>query len=266
MSKRDPKPETRDFNMFLSIIIPAYNEAKRLPRTLPRILAYLREAVSRWQTSIDKVELIVVDDGSQDSTSDVAKTFAVELPTLKVLRHTPNRGKGYAVRQGMLASEGKFRLFSDSDLSTPIEELDKILPLLLSGEYDIAIASRGLPQSELLVRQPFFREMLGRLFNLVVQILATPCIWDTQCGFKLFRGEVAERLFPLQQLSGFAFDVEVLYLARKFGYRVVEVPVRWINDPNTKVQTLRHGLQMVQDILRVRLNDLRGFYARAEGK
>ncbi len=248
-------------NFFLSIVIPAYNEAKRLPRTLERVHAYLQDAVKRWQVEMDDVEVIVVDDGSTDGTSELAKTFSDKFPNFQVLRHSPNRGKGYAVKRGMLTARGRFRLFSDADLSTPIDEIDKMLPLLLSGEVDIVIASRGLPQSQLLVRQPWYREMLGRLFNLVVQALATPGIWDTQCGFKLFRGDVAERLFKLQTLDGFAFDVEVLYLARKFRYRIAEVPVRWLNDPNTKVQTLKHGMQMLRDLLVIRLNDLKGRYA-----
>lgn len=265
-----PKPNAEALKAqgapFLSIVIPAYNEARRLPKTLERIRAYLRDAVKRWGVEGGLVEIIVVDDGSTDGTREMAKTFADCLPNLRVLHHSPNRGKGYAVKRGMLAAQGRFRLFSDADLSTPIEELDKLLPFLLSGEAEIAIASRGLPQSQLLVRQPWHREMLGRLFNLVVQVVATPGIWDTQCGFKLFYGEVAERLFFLQTLNGFAFDVEVLYLARKFGYRVVEIPVRWLNDPNTKVQTLRHGLQMLRDLLLIRLNDLRGRYARVVGE
>jgi len=248
-------------NFFLSIVIPAYNEAKRLPRTLERVHAYLQDAVKRWQVEMDDVEVIVVDDGSTDGTSELARTFSDKFPNFQVLRHSPNRGKGYAVKRGMLTARGRFRLFSDADLSTPIDEIDKMLPLLLSGEVDIVIASRGLPQSQLLVRQPWYREMLGRLFNLVVQALATPGIWDTQCGFKLFRGDVAERLFKLQTLDGFAFDVEVLYLARKFRYRIAEVPVRWLNDPNTKVQTLKHGMQMLRDLLVIRLNDLKGRYA-----
>ncbi len=256
--------EQRKQGIFLSIVIPAYNEARRLPRTLSRIHAYLQEAIKRWQVGLDEIEVIVVDDGSTDGTSELAKTFSNRFPNLQVLRHTPNRGKGYSVKEGMLVAKGQFRLFSDADLSTPIDELDKMLPLLLSGEADIAIASRGLPQSQLLVRQPWHREMLGRLFNLVVQALAVPGIWDTQCGFKLFRGDVADRLFKLQTLDGFAFDVEVLYLARKFRYRITEVPVQWLNDPNTKVQTLKHGMQMLRDLLVIRLNDLKGRYAERQ--
>ncbi|MCS7192977.1 MAG: glycosyltransferase family 2 protein [Armatimonadetes bacterium] len=246
---------------FLSIVIPAYNEVKRLPKTLGQIHFYLQDAVKRWQVEMYEVEVIVVDDGSTDGTSELAKTFSDKLPNLQVLRHSPNSGKGYAVKRGMLAAKGQYRLFSDADLSTPIDELDKMLPILISGEAEIAIASRGLPQSQLLIRQPWHREMLGRFFNLVVQVLATPGIWDTQCGFKLFRGDVSERIFKLQTLNGFAFDVEVLYLARKFQYRIAEIPIRWLNDPNTKVQTLKHGMQMLRDLVIVRLNDLRGRYA-----
>jgi dolichyl-phosphate beta-glucosyltransferase len=253
--------ERIDALLFLSIVIPAYNEVRRLPRTLVRIGDYLMEAVKQWRVSMEAVEIIVVDDGSTDGTNELARTFSDRFPNFQVLRHSPNRGKGYAVRRGMLEAKGQFRLFTDADLSTPIDELDKMLPLVLSGEADIVIASRGLPQSELIVRQPWHREMLGRLFNLAVQILAMPGIWDTQCGFKLFRGDVADRLFKLQTLDGFAFDVEVLYLARKFRHRIVEIPVRWLNDPNTKVQTLKHGLQMLRDLLVIRLNDLRGRYS-----
>lgn len=246
---------------FLSIVIPAYNEAKRLPKTLERICDYLQKAIKRWQVGMEAVEIVIVDDGSTDGTSEIAKAYYNRFPNFLVLRHSPNRGKGYAVKRGMLAAKGQFRLFTDADLSTPIDELDKMLPPLFSGEADIVIASRGLPQSELIVRQSWHREMLGRLFNLVVQVLAIPGIWDTQCGFKLFRGDVSERLFKLQTIDGFAFDVEVLYLARKFRYRILEVPVRWLNDPNTKVQTLKHGLQMLRDLLVIRLNDLRGRYS-----
>lgn len=245
---------------FLSVVIPAYNEAHRLPRTLHRLAEYFREASPRWGVSLDAIEVIVVDDGSDDGTGRVAQAFSDRLPKIRILYNSPNRGKGFAVRYGMLSAQGKFRLFSDADLSTPIEEVEKLLSPVRGEECDIAIASRGLPQSILEVRQPFIREMLGRLFNLVVQALATPGIWDTQCGFKLFRDEVAERLFQTQRLDGFAFDVEVLFLARKFGYRIKEIPVRWRNDPNTKVRTLQDGLKMLWDVLQIRWNDLRGVY------
>lgn len=232
---------------YISIIIPAYNEERRLPNTLNDVLKFMR--AQSWTS-----EVIVVDDGSEDGTSDVALSFARRNASVRVLRYTPNRGKGYAVNRGMMASRGRFALFSDADLSTPIEELTKLLLPLERGECDIAIASRALPESELAIRQPFFREMLGRTFNVFVQALLLPGIHDTQCGFKCFRREVIHEIFARQRIFGFAFDVEILFIARSLGYRIREMPVRWINSPETKVKLLKHGPQMLWQLMQIRWN------------
>ncbi|MFA4043961.1 MAG: hypothetical protein HZRFUVUK_000743 [Candidatus Fervidibacterota bacterium] len=239
----------------VSVVIPAYNERNRLPQTLKRIIDYARQRRLHC-------EIIVVDDGSEDDTSEVALLTANELSfgDLRVIRYTPNMGKGFAVRSGMLASRGRFILFTDADLSTPIEELDKLLKPIADGLCDIAIASRALPDSKLQVRQPLFRELLGRAFNVVVQALLLPGIKDTQCGFKCFRRETAFDVFPRQRVFGFAFDVEILFIARKLGYRIVEVPVCWINSPETKVKLFKHGFQMLLHVLLIRWNAFCGKY------
>ncbi|MFA4015401.1 MAG: hypothetical protein RUDDFDWM_000484 [Candidatus Fervidibacterota bacterium] len=241
--------------LLLSIVIPAYNERYRLPQTLKRIVNYVHQKGLHC-------EIIVVDDGSNDDTSNIALLTANELffGNLRVIRYTPNMGKGFAVRTGILASRGRFILFTDADLSTPIEELDKLLKPIANGLCDIAIASRALPDSKLQVRQPLPRELLGRAFNVVVQALLLPGIKDTQCGFKCFRRKAAFDIFPRQRVFGFAFDVEILFIARKLGYRIIEVPVRWINSPETKVKLFKHGFQMLLHVLLIKWNALCGEY------
>ncbi|MCS7225047.1 MAG: glycosyltransferase family 2 protein [Armatimonadetes bacterium] len=246
-------------HFFLSIVIPAYNESRRLPQTLDRILDYLSASPSS-ATPMKTTEIVIVDDGSSDETASIALSYQHRYPYVTVLSYQPNRGKGYAVKTGIMKASGEFILFSDADLSTPIQELEKALPYVQEHGYDIAIASRGLPQSQLLIRQPFYREWMGRVFNLAVQVLALPGIWDSQCGFKLFRCSVAHRIFPLVRLKGFAFDVEVLFIARRLGFKIKEVPVVWRNDPETKVRTFQDGMRMVVDLLRIRLYHLCGFY------
>lgn len=236
----------------LSIIIPAYNEEERLPRTLERVVAYLGRRGTKF-------EIIVVDDGSTDGTVETALSLARRAP-IRVLRNDRNRGKGYSVRRGMLEAEGELRLFTDADLSTPIEELPKLERAVLEEGFDIAIASRGLPQSRLPVRQPFWREALGRTFNLYIQLLLLPGIWDTQCGFKLFTARAAEEVFRRVTIEGFGFDFEALYIAKKLGFRIKEVPVTWYHSPKTKVKVLRDGLRMGLEALKVRANDLKGVY------
>jgi dolichyl-phosphate beta-glucosyltransferase len=232
----------------LSLVIPAFNEAARLPRTLERVRAFLDARPGGY-------EILVVDDGSSDATAEIARAAGASV---RVLRHEPNRGKGYAVRRGMLAATGARRLMTDADLSTPIEELAR-----LEGEIDrgcdVAIGSRAVAGARIEVRQPLYREAMGRLFNLLVQLLLLPGLKDTQCGFKLFTAAAAEAAFGACRLDGFSFDVEALYVARRRGLRVVEVPIVWRNDAATRVG-IGGGSAAFLDLLRIRLAALRGGY------
>lgn len=239
----------------LSVVVPAYNEEERLGPTLARLREYL--ATLDYAT-----EVVVVDDGSADDTVALAEGIAREWDALRVLSNGRNRGKGFTVRHGMLRARGADMLFSDADLSTPIEELAKLRAAVCEGGADVAIASRALPDSDLAIRQPWYREMMGRTFNKFVQALAVPGIVDTQCGFKYFRGEVARRVFALQRLEGFAFDAEVLCLVRRLGYTISEVPVTWIDSPDSRVHPVRHSLMMMRELMGVRWNVLRGTYDR----
>jgi dolichyl-phosphate beta-glucosyltransferase len=223
----------------LSVVIPAYNEEARLPPTLQRVQDWLARSGLRS-------EILVVDDGSRDGTVRVAEAAGV-----RVLAGEPNRGKGYAVRRGMLEALGARRLMTDADLSTPIEDVTRLLSALDAGA-DVAIASRALAGSNVEIRQPWYRENMGRLFNLVVRALLLPSLRDTQCGFKLFTARAAETAFRAARLDGFSFDVEVLYLAHRAGLRIAEVPVTWRNDEATRVRTLQ-GAQAFLDVLRIRL-------------
>lgn len=231
---------------FLSVVIPALNEAERLPRTLDRVGAFLR-AFGRGH------EILVVDDGSRDETAERARAAGAT-----VLRNDANRGKGHAVRRGMLEARGQRRLMTDADLSTPIEELPRFLDTMAEG-YDVVIGSRALPGANIEVHQPWLRENMGRLYNLFVQALALPGLRDTQCGFKLWSAAAARAAFADARLDGFSFDVEVLYLARKRGYRIAEVPVTWRNDAATRV-SLGGGSAAFPDLLRIRWNDWMGRY------
>jgi dolichyl-phosphate beta-glucosyltransferase len=248
---------------YLSIVVPAYNEESRLPATLERMAEYLASRDFSY-------ELLVVDDGSRDNTRDVARRFASTHSWVRLVQYDDdkgrpvNRGKGYAIRQGVLASAGRDVLFSDADLSTPIEEIEKLLPPIARGECDIAIASRALPESDLAVHQPFYREWMGRTFNLIVQRVIGTTIVDTQCGFKAFRGEVARRLFSLAQIDGFGFDTEIIYLARKFNYRVEELGVIWRHKDDSRVNPILAPLSMIKEVFEVRLNDIRGLYDESE--
>jgi len=238
----------------LSIVIPAFNEVARLPATLAR----LRESLSQ---RAGETEIVVVDDGSVDATADAAREAGGR--GLVLLRHQPNRGKGYAVRRGMLAARGARRLMTDADLSTPLEDLSR-LEDELEGGADIAIGSRAVAGARIEVHQPVYREMMGRVFNRLVQLLLLPGLKDTQCGFKLFSAEAAERAFGLCRLDGFSFDVEALYIARRRGLRIAEVPVTWRNDAASRVSLGGGGAAFV-DLLRIRLLAWRGVYDRGAG-
>jgi len=237
----------------ISIIIPAYNEAKRLPATLDRVGACLRE------TGWNFAEIVVVDDGSRDSTAATAERWAARHGGLRVLRNPGNRGKGYSVRHGMLEARGEWALLTDADLSSPIEELGKLWAAAEREGTDIAIGSRALDRSLIGVHQPWTRETLGRLFNLSMRMVTGLPYRDTQCGFKLFRTDAAQAIFSRQRIEGFGFDVEVLFIARRLGYRAVEVPVRWDNAEGTTVSLWR-GLDAFLDPWRVRWNHARGRY------
>lgn len=228
----------------LSIVVPAYNEAERIGATLEQMLAWL-------DSHAPKAQIIVVDDGSRDATTEVVRRRAVNEPRLRAERLPVNRGKGAAVRRGVELAQGDWVLFSDADLSTPIEELLKLRQAVLAGA-DIAIASRDRPDSDITRHQPAYREAMGRTFNALVQAMALPGFSDTQCGFKLFSAEAARRCFGRMTIERFAFDVEVLYIARRLGYRIAEVGVRWINDERTTVSPVRDASKMLIDIAKIR--------------
>jgi dolichyl-phosphate beta-glucosyltransferase len=231
-------------SVFLSIVIPAFNEEDRLGETLRSILAYLE---SRPESS----EIIVVGDGCTDRTCDVAAEVLADRPGDRILRRAENRGKGYSVREGVLAARGGLILFSDADLSTPIAEFEKLHARILSGD-DIVIGSRALPESDIRRRQNRFRELMGKTFNFSVRLFVLRGLRDTQCGFKLFRREAALDIFSRLRIDGFGFDVEALYVARRLGFKIGQVPVIWINSPKSKVRIVRSSAGMIGDLLRIK--------------
>ena len=235
----------------LSIIIPSYNEESRLPATLERIAEYLAD-------SGIKAEVLVVDDGSKDGTAAVAEYFCIKIPTLRVISNGANRGKGYSVRHGMQEARGRIALFTDADLSAPIEEAGKLIDALET--FDVAIGSRAMDRSLISVHESPFREFAGIIFNKIVRIILWLPFVDTQCGFKAFRRERCGIVFEQQRIERFGFDPELLYLARHHGLRAVEIPVRWGHSPATKVSMLRDSIQMFIDVFTIRWNSLRGRY------
>lgn len=235
-----------------SIVLPAYNESERIGASLDKILAY---AEARGRSA----EVIVVNDGSTDTTAQIAREYAAKHPTLQLLENPGNRGKGYSVRNGMLHATGDILLFSDADLSSPIAEADKLFAAIENGA-DVAIGSRWLQTGLQKKRQPLHRQILGRIFNLALRIILGLNFKDTQCGFKAFTREAAQALFPLQQVERWGFDPELLYLAKKLGFTIKEVPVEWSHRSGTRIDPLHDGIRMLGEMLTVRWNAWSGKY------
>jgi len=236
----------------LSVVVPAFNEEGRLGKTLPHLWNGLKRRFSTF-------EIIVVDDGSRDSTASIVTRFAETHPEVRLISYGNNRGKGYAVRTGMLAARGRHILFSDADLSTPFREVAKLLTKMAEG-FDVAIGSRARRESRIIEYQPAYRVLMGKTFNKVVRLLAVRGISDTQCGFKCFTRQAAREIFSDARIDGFSFDVEALYIAGFKGLRVAEVGVLWRNDPQSKVHPVKHSLQMLRDLILIRLFSATGCY------
>lgn len=231
---------------FLSVILPAYNEEKRIGLALSAAHEYF----SRHRP--DGVELLVVDDGSRDNTTGAALQFVGSIPDLKVLRNQQNRGKGYSVRRGVAEAKGAVIGFMDADYKTPVEEVEKILPWLDKG-YEVVIGSRGLQQSRVEVPQPVYRQWGAYLFGAVMHaLIGLSDIVDTQCGFKFFTRKAASDIFSQQKIDGYMFDVEILCLAQRLGYRVKQVPIRWVNDPDSRLQLIRGNVRNMKELLQIR--------------
>jgi len=239
----------------LSIIIPAYNEERRLARALGRI----REYFASRPYGPGGIEILIVDDGSTDATAQVAKDWASQMQSVRLLQNGTNRGKGYSVRHGMLEARGRVALFTDADLSSPIEESEKLLSAIRAGN-DLAIGSRALDRTLIFGRQSRFREVAGMIFNGFVRIFTGLPFHDTQCGFKVFVREKCQIIFEQQRIERFGFDPEILFLAQRHGLRSAEVPVRWAHDPGTKVHVFRDSLLMFADLVYIRWNWLLGRY------
>lgn len=236
----------------ITIVIPAYNERARLGRTLDRILDFINQEA--WGA-----EIIVVDDGSRDQTAELVQTYARENPSVRLLSNPGNRGKGYSVRNGILHANGEFILFTDADLSSPIEEAPKLFRALEDGS-DIAIGSRWVRPELQTQRQSLIRQILGRVFNGFLRLFLGLKFNDTQCGFKALRQHCAKAVFPLQKVEGWGFDPEILFLAHKMGFTVTEVPVVWAHDDGTRIHPLADGAKMIADMIRIRWYDLSGKY------
>jgi dolichyl-phosphate beta-glucosyltransferase len=236
-----------------SVIIPAYNESNRLRPTLDELLRYFEQRNS-------DAEILVVDDGSRDDTRDIVREYARAHSQVVLIENPGNRGKGYSVRNGMLHARGDICLFTDADLSSPIGEAQKLFDAIAAGA-DIAIGSRWLRADLQTERQPLYRQLFGRIFNLVLRIFLGLNFADTQCGFKAFRREAAQQIFPLQRIERWGFDPEILFLARRLGFSVQEVPVVWAHSEGTRLNPFRDGIRMFGEVLRIRWNSIVGAYA-----
>ena len=235
-----------------SIIIPAYNESARIRPTLDELLRYSEER--NWN-----VEIMVVDDGSRDDTTAIIREYSKLHPQIVLLDNPENHGKGFSVRAGMLQARGEICLFTDADLSSPLGEAQHLFDAIADGA-DIAIGSRWLRSELQTVRQPLYRRLFGRIFNLVLRVILGLNFADTQCGFKAFRRDAAQRIFPLQKIERWGFDPEILFLARKLGLVVKEVPVVWAHSEGTRLHPFRDGLRMFGEVLRIRWNSISGAY------
>jgi len=239
-------------SIFLSIVIPAHNEENRLPQTLEQVLRFIEQ-----QTFTS--EVIIVENGSADRTFEVAQKFAQKYTNIRVLQS--ERGKGAAIKRGMLEALGEYRFMCDADLSMPVEEIFKFIPPALDG-FDIAIASREA-KGAVRYNEPAYRHLGGRGINFIIQALILPGLNDTQCGFKCFSAKATNDIFKLQTLNGWSFDIELLYIARRHGYHIHEIPIHWYHHPDTKVSALRDAVQMIKDIFRIHVNTRRGLYNNA---
>ena len=236
----------------LSVVIPAYNEAERIGPTLEAITKHLNAAEASY-------EIIIVSDGSTDSTDEIVSTHSQNDNRIRLISYQPNKGKGHAVRRGMLEARAHHVLLTDADLATPIEDLHKLEEVAANG-YEVVAGSRALKDAVIIGWRPWYRVLSGKIFNIIIRALAVPNIRDTQCGFKYFKDGSAAEIFSVARLDGFGYDVEVLFLAGKFGYRIAEIGVHWNNSPATKVSVLKHTLPMLLEVIQVRLNDWKGRY------
>lgn len=239
----------------MSVVIPAYNEEKRLPKTLKAVMEYLQAQDYGW-------EIVVVNDGSKDKTDNVVREAAVLDSRVRLLQYGGNRGKGYAVRYGMTHVTGDFRLFMDADNSTTINHVEQFFPYFPMG-FDVVIGSRDIAGADIAVHQSWWKEQLGNMGNLWIQFWAVPGIKDTQAGFKIFTGQATDDIFPRLTIDRFGFDVEALAVARKLGYAIAERPIRWVNDPSTTVSGKAY-LEVLVEVVQVRLNMWRGVYDKLE--
>src|SRR6266478_5823465 len=249
----DQRPTTSDRRPAYSIIIPAYDESARIGATLATVLAYAE--ARGWDA-----EVIAVDDGSRDNTVEIVRSYAQSNPRLRLLQNPGNRGKGYSVRNGRLHARGEVLLFTDADLSSPIEEAEKLFAAIAAGA-DVAIGSRWLRSDLQSQRQPLYRQLFGRIFNLMLRVTLGLTFRDTQCGFKAFTRRAAQTIFPLQTVERWGFDPELLYLAKKFSFKIAEVPVAWAHSEGTRISLLRDGIRMFAEMVKIRWNALTGKYS-----
>lgn len=237
---------------YLSVVIPLYNETQRLPKSAPRLIEYFANQPYSY-------EFVFVDDGSTDGTAQMARDLFKEVRNLKVIESRPNRGKGHAVKVGMLGAQGKIRLFCDADLSTPLGEVEKFWPFLQDG-YKVVIGSRKMKGATIDRHQPWWRENLGKVFTWLTNHIATRGLSDITCGFKAFTDDASQRLFSRSVIDDWSFDAEVLFIAQMLGYRIKEVPVHWHDAPGTKVRLLKDATRSLQGLAKIRLNGIRGKY------